>query len=160
LSQDLEFQLRIQEAYKENLLRDRTISRLPSAPPAVLSSAQETEIMQEEQAIQQLIESLALKKQAYTQRQNTQSPGLMVLESPGPHRFHLRPARPQDVAYRQQQLDQQEAGKESSTHEPMPTQDEIVNVFKSLTKVLSDNNKQLHSNDVTDPPKFNGQDSH
>ena len=36
----------------------------------------------------------------------------------------------------------------------------MVNVFKSLTKVLADNNKQLHSNDVTDPPKFNGQDSH
>jgi len=36
----------------------------------------------------------------------------------------------------------------------------MMNVFKSLTKVLSDNNKQLHSNDVSDPPKFNGQDSH
>jgi hypothetical protein len=42
----------------------------------------------------------------------------------------------------------------------MTSQDEMVNVFKSLTKVLSDNNKQLHSNDVSDPSKFNGQDSH
>ncbi len=159
--QDLEFKLRIQEAYKENLLRDRTISRLPSAPPSVLSSAHETESMQEEQVIQQLIESLTLKKQVYTQRQHTQSPVLLMApESPRPHRLQPRPARPQDVAYRQQQLDQQEAEKESSTHEPMSTQDEKVNVFKSLTKVLSDNNKQLHSNDVTDLPKFNGQDSH
>jgi hypothetical protein len=159
--QDLEFQLCLQEAYKENLLRDRTISRLPSAPLSVLSaSAHETEIMQDEQAIQQLIESLALKKQAYTKRQHTQSPELMVPESPGPHRRQPRPARPQGVAYRQQQLDQEEAEKESSTHQPMSTQDEMVNVFKSLTKVLSDNNKQLHYNDVTDPPKFNGQDSH
>jgi hypothetical protein len=31
--QELEFQLRLQEAYKENLLHDRTISSLPSAPP-------------------------------------------------------------------------------------------------------------------------------
>ena len=42
----------------------------------------------------------------------------------------------------------------------MTPQDEMVNIFKSLTKVLADKNKQLHSNDVTDPPKFNGQDSH
>jgi hypothetical protein len=65
--QELEFQLRLEEAYKENLLRDRTISRLPSAPPSVLT-AHETEIMQEEQALHQLLESLALKKQAYTQQ--------------------------------------------------------------------------------------------
>jgi hypothetical protein len=58
--QDLEFQLRLQEAYKENLLRDRTISRLPSAPPSVLLS-QETEIMEEEKAIQQLLDFLALR---------------------------------------------------------------------------------------------------
>ncbi len=84
--QELEFQLRLQEAYKENLLRDRTISRLPSAPPSVLPS-HETEIMQEEQAIQQLLDSLALKKQAYTQQHRTQSPVLMIPESPGPHRL-------------------------------------------------------------------------
>ena len=100
--QELEFQLRLQEAYKENLLRDRTISSLPSAPPAVLPSAHEIDVMQDEQAIQQLIESLALKKQVYTQQQRTQSPVLLVPESPGPHRLQPRPERPQDVAYRQQ----------------------------------------------------------
>ncbi len=107
--QELEFQLRLQETYKENLLRDRTISSLPSAPPAVLPSAHEIDVMQDEQAIQQLIESLALKKQAYTQQQRTQSPVLMVPESPGPHRLQPHPERPQDVAYRQQQLDQAQA---------------------------------------------------
>ena len=105
--QELKFQLRLQEAYKENLLHARTISRLPSDPPAVspavLPSAHEIEIMQDETAIQQLIESLALKKQAYTQQQRTQSPVIMVPESPGPHRLQPRPERPQDVAYRQQQ---------------------------------------------------------
>jgi hypothetical protein len=34
-----------------------------------------------------------------------------------------------------------------------------MNVFQSLTKVLSDNNKHLHSSDVTEPAKFDGQDS-
>jgi hypothetical protein len=103
--QELEFQLRLQEAYSENLLHARTISNLPSDPPAVSPamppSAHEIEIMQDENAIKQLIESLALKKQAYTQQQRTQSPVLMVPESPGPHCLQPRPERPQDVAYRQ-----------------------------------------------------------
>ncbi len=94
--QELEFQLRLQEAYTENLLKARTISSLPSAPPA-LSSAHETDIKEDEHAIQQLRDSLALKKQAYTQQQRTQSPVLMVPESPGPHRLQPRPERPQDV---------------------------------------------------------------
>ncbi len=34
-----------------------------------------------------------------------------------------------------------------------------MNVFKSLTKVISDNNKQLHSSDVTELAKFDGHDS-
>ncbi len=68
--QELEFQLRLQEAYKENLLHATTISSLPSAPPAAtpagILSANELDIIQDEQAIQKLLESLALKKQATT----------------------------------------------------------------------------------------------
>ncbi len=162
--QELEFQLRLKEAYQENLLRDRTISSLPSAPPAAspagILSAHELDIIQDEQDIQQLLNSLALKKQAYTQQQRTQSPVLIVPESAGPHRLQPRPERPQDVAYRQQQLDQAQAEQQTSSTRDAYSQDEMMNVFKSLTKVLSDNNKQLYSNDVSDPPKFNGQDSH
>ena len=116
--------------------------------------------MEDEKAIQQLIESLALKKQAYTQQQHRQTPVLMVPESPGPHRLQPRPERPQDITYRQQQIDQEQAEQQTASQQNITPQDEMVNVFKSLTKVLADNNKQLHSNDVTDPPKFNGQDSH
>jgi hypothetical protein len=162
--QELEFQLRLKEAYQENLLRDRAISSLPSAPPASppagLMPAHEIDIIQDEHAIQQLLESLALKKQAYTQQQRTHSPVLMVPESPGPHRLQPRPERPQDVAYRQQQLDQAQAEQQTSSTRDTNSRDEMMNVFKSLTKVLSDNNKQLHSNDVSDPLKLNGQDSH
>jgi hypothetical protein len=162
--EDLEFRLRLKGAYQENLLRDRTISSLPSAPPAAppagLMSAHELDIIQDEHAIQQLLESLALKKQAHTQQQRTQSPVLMVPESPGPHRLQPRPEWPQDVAYRKQQLDQAQAEQQTSSRRDTNSQDEMMNVFKSLTKVLSDINKQLHSNDVSDPPKFNGQDSH
>jgi len=118
--QELEFQLRLQEAYKENLLQARTISNLPSAPPATapagILSANELDIIQDEQAIQQLLESLALKKQAYTQQQRTQSPVLIVPESPGPHRLQPRPERPQDVAYRQQQIDQAQAEQQHLQH--------------------------------------------
>jgi hypothetical protein len=83
----------------------------------------------------------------------------MVPESPGPHRLQPRPERPQDVTYQQQQLDQAQAEQQTSSQRNINSQDKMMNVFKSLTKVLSDNNKQLHSNDVSDPPKFNGRDS-
>jgi hypothetical protein len=133
--QELEFQLRLKEAYQENLLHDRTISSLPSAPPAAtpagILSANELDIIQDEHAIQQLLESLALKKQAYTQQQRTQSPVLMVHESPGPHRLQPRPERPQDVAYRQQQLDQAQAEQQTSSQRDTNSQDEMMNVFKS-----------------------------
>jgi hypothetical protein len=83
--------------------------------------------MQDEQAIQQLLDSLALKKQAYSQRQQTQSPVLMVPESPGPHRLQPRPERPQDVAYRQQQLDQAQSEQQTSSQRDMTSPDEMVN---------------------------------
>ncbi len=82
-----------------------------------------------------------------------------TLETPGPHRLQPRPERPADITYREQQKQQEEAEKDQANTTVSSSQDEIVNVFKSLTKVLSDNNKQLHSNDVFDPPKFHGQDS-
>jgi hypothetical protein len=152
--QDLEFQPRLQEAYKEKPTTCKDYLSPAFRPP----TTQEAEIRQDERDIQHLLESLALKKQAYTpqnerdiqhlleslalkkqactQRQHTNSPVLMIPpESPGPHRLQPqpRPARTQDVAYRQQQQDQEEAGKESSTNSTMSTQDEMVNVFKSLT---------------------------
>ncbi len=83
-------------------------------PPSVLLS-HKTEIMEEEKAIQPLLDSLALKKQAYTQQQNKQTPVLMVPESPGPHRLQPRPERPQDITYRQQQIDQEQAEQQSFT---------------------------------------------
>jgi malate synthase len=64
------------------------------------------------------------------------------------------------VTYRQQQQAQEQAEKASSPQEANSTQDEVLNIFKSLTKVLSDNNKQLHSSDVSEPQKFFGHDSH
>jgi hypothetical protein len=132
--QELAFQLRLQEAYKENLLHDRTISSLPSAPPAAppagILSANELDIIQDEKAIQKLLESLALKKQAYTQQPSTHSPVLIVPESPGPHRLQPRPERPQDVAYRQQQLDQAQAEQQTSSTRDTNSQDEMMNVFQ------------------------------
>ena len=98
--------------------------------------------MQEEQALQLLIDSLALKKHAYAQQRQAQSPEpRFPAETPGPHRLQHRPERPEDMAYRQQQRDQQEAEQDTAMQQSTSSQDDIVNVFKSLTKVLSDNNK-------------------
>jgi hypothetical protein len=35
----------------------------------------------------------------------------------------------------------------------------MMNIFRSLTKVLKDNNQHLQSSNVTDPTKFNGLDT-
>ncbi len=39
------------------------------------------------------------------------------------------------------------------------SQDALLSVFQSLTKVLKDNNQHLQSSDVTEPTKFNGLDT-
>ncbi len=36
----------------------------------------------------------------------------------------------------------------------------MMNIFRSLTKVLKDNNQHLQSSDVTEPTKFSGLDTH
>jgi hypothetical protein len=79
--QELEWTINIQEIHKQNLITERTISRLPSSPPATseqlghapssLLPAQEAEIMQDEQALQLLMQSIALKKHAYICTYNT-----------------------------------------------------------------------------------------
>ena len=168
--QELDFAIAIQESYALNIQHAELISPLPSAPPADsetidavtlrAAQAQEREILLQEEEINSLLQSLASKKQEYAKRTMQHSPTLRrTLETPGPHRLQPRPERPADITYREQQKQQEEAEKDQANTTVSSSQDEIVNVFKSLTKVLSDNNKQLHSNDVSDPPKFHGQDS-
>jgi hypothetical protein len=95
--QELEFTIDIQEAHKQNLIAERTISRLPSSPPATSEhldnapsfplTAQEAEIIQDKRTLQLLLQSIALTKHAYTQRQQTKSPEpRLPAETPGPHR--------------------------------------------------------------------------
>jgi hypothetical protein len=124
-NQELEWTIDIQEAQNQNLLAERTISRLPSSPPATseqlgqapssILTAHKAEIMQDEQALQLLIQSIALKKHAHAQQQQAQSPEhRLPAETPGPHRLQHRPERPEDMAYRQQQRDQQEAEQDTA----------------------------------------------
>jgi hypothetical protein len=123
--------------------------------------AREIEILQQEEEIKTLMQSLAMKTRDLTTRQHVKSPEPRLrAETPGPHRLQPRPERPADVAYPQQQEQQQAAENERTAQHASSTQDDILTVFKSLTKVLSDTNKQLHSNDVSDPTTFNGLDSH
>ncbi len=49
---------------------------------------------------------------------------------------------------------------EETTDTTKQAQDEILNIFKSLTKVFNDNNKHLQSSDLSEPTKFNGLDTH
>ena len=166
--QELDFAIAIQEAYNLNIADAATLPRSSSAPPVDLDSLKAAEhaneILQQEEQIHSLLQSLADKKRDYAQKQKITLPAPRIpVETPGPHRLQPRPERPEDVTYRQQQQQQQQAEQAQhteTTSQSSSSEADIVNVFKSLTKVLSDNNKQLHSNDVSDPPKFYGQDSH
>ena len=82
-------------------------------------------------------------------------------ETPGPHRLQLKPERPEDIAYKEKLEAQESAEKAMGTQESEAgsKEDEMMTIFRSLTKVLKDNNQHLQSSDVTDPTKFNGLDT-
>jgi hypothetical protein len=81
-------------------------------------------------------------------------------ETPGPHRLQLKPERPEDVAYRAKLEEQESAEKATGQQEKSPdSQEALLSVFQSLTKVLEDNNQHLQSSDVTEPTKSNGLDT-
>ncbi len=84
----------------------------------------------------------------------------MLTETPGPHRLHTKPERPEDIAYRAKQEEQLNAEKAMGQQQhPIDSPDALLSVFQSLTKVLKDNNQHLQSSDVTEPTKFNGLDT-
>jgi hypothetical protein len=157
----------------QNLLQGAQISSRPSSvspstrgpKPQRQFTAQELDIVQQEQEIASLILTLESKKSEYAKMKRAVSPDpRLPIETPGPHRLLVqpRPERPEDLAFKQKLREQEHA--EQATEATTPNkadsqQDAIINVFKSLTKVLSDNNKHLNSNDVSDPPKFLGSDS-
>ena len=166
--QELDFAIAMQEAYNINIEQCNLITRTSSAPPQAVEHldeellfAREQEIKEQEAQIKSLMQSLATKRQDYANKQQVTSPALRrtVVETPGPHRLQPRPERPADITYKQQQEQQKQAESEQAQPQASSSNEEIANIFKSLTKVLSDNNKQLHSNDVSDPPKFHGHDS-
>ncbi len=81
-------------------------------------------------------------------------------ETPGPHRLLPKPERPEDIAYRAKLEEQESAEKAVGQKEKSPdSQEALLSVFQSLTKVLKDNNQHLQSSDVTEPTKFNGLDT-
>ncbi len=72
----------------------------------------------------------------------------------------MKPERPEDVAYRAKLVEQKSTEKAMGEHEEkVDTDADMLTIFKSLTKVLKDNNQPLQSSDVTEPTKFNGLDT-
>ncbi len=125
---------------------------------------QEQEIETQQNKIQAMLAHLELQRQEYMHREfSLPPPRPLIPETPGPHRLQQKADRPEDVAYKnlqeeQQQAEQQQAEAQQNTG-PNSPEKALMSVFLSLTKVLSDNNKPLHSSDVTEPAKFNGSDS-
>jgi hypothetical protein len=125
---------------------------------------QEYEIAQQHERLQHMIDALESRRQDYMEIEfNLPPPRFTSTETPGPHRLLPKAERPADLAYKQQQVEQQQAEQLQAEAQQDPGPDTLekalMTVFQSLTKVLSDNNKHLHSSDVTEPAKFDGQDS-
>ncbi len=71
----------------------------------------------------------------------------------------MKPERPEDIAYRAKLAEQQHAEEAMGNQDSPASNEALLSVFQSLTKVLKDNNQHLQSSDVTEPTKFNGLDT-
>jgi hypothetical protein len=129
--------------------------------------SQEKEIRQQQQQIDELNFELSTKD-AHMQNIKNETripltpslpPALAASETPGPHRLQQKPERPEDIAYRAKLAEQQHAEEAMGNQDSPASQDALLSVFQSLTKVLKDNNQHLQSSDVTEPTKFNGLDT-
>ena len=91
---------------------------------------------------------------------NTPSAPPAQTETPGPHRLQMKLERLEDIVYRAKIEEQMSAEKAMGQQESIDSQDALLIVFQSLTKVLKGNSQHLLSSDVTDPTEFNGLDTH
>jgi hypothetical protein len=57
-------------------------------------------------------------------------------ETPGPHRLQLKPERPEDIAYKGKLAEQKYAESEMGQHGSPASNEALLTVFQSLTKVL------------------------
>jgi hypothetical protein len=128
---------------------------------------QEQEIREQQRQIDELNFELSIKEAHILNIKNEENiprtpslpPALAASETPGPHRLQQKPERPKDIAYRAKLVEQQHAEEAMGQHDSRPSNEALLSVFQSLTKVLKDNNQHLESSDVTKPTKFNGLDT-
>jgi hypothetical protein len=126
---------------------------------------QEQDIAPQQDKIQAMIEALEIRHQTYMGVKGAHliNPRPVAAETPGPHRLMSKADRPEDLAYKQKQEAQQQAEQkqaEAQTTQADSAEKTLLSVFQSLTKVIGDNNKHLHSSDISEPTKFDGTDSH
>ncbi len=130
--------------------------------------AQEKEIAEQQAHLQDMVQALNSQREEYMQ---TAFPKLAnnpisLTETPGPHPLQHRPVRPEDLEYQQRQSEQQRQEQQqhpnSNDHNAeidINNPNHVLHIFKSLTKVIANNNKHLHSGDISEPTPFNGADS-
>jgi hypothetical protein len=122
---------------------------------------QEREIREQQRQIDELNFELSIKEAHMQNIRNEANiplgpslpPVLAAGETPGPHRL------PEDIACSAKLVEQRHAEEAIGNTDPPASNEALLSVFQSLTKVLKDNNQHLHSNDVTEPTKFNGLDT-
>jgi hypothetical protein len=132
-----------------------------------LREKQEKEIADQQAHLQDMVQALQSQREEYMQTTFPNLPNhpISLTETPGPHRLQHRPARPEDLEYQQRQSEQQrqEQQQRTSGNDPnaidINNPNHILNIFQSLTKVIANNNKHLHSGDISEPTPFNDADS-
>jgi hypothetical protein len=147
-----------------------SVSALMTPTPAQRSRVNIQHLQATEQTLQNKIKELEFELslvEAHTKNrlQDVNIPvgssaRLEVPESPEPHCLQPKPKRLADIAYRQK-LEQQrhaEFALNDSAEELTNSPDQLLTIFKSLTKVLQTNNDHIQSSDVSEPSKFNGLD--
>ena len=113
---------------------------------------QEREIKAQQRKIQELTFTIAIQD-AHTQNvkaseqiSRTPSAPPALTETPGPHRLQMKPERPEDAAYRAKLEEQESAEKAMGEQEEnVDPEKDMLTIFRSLTKVLKDNNQHLQS---------------
>ncbi len=116
---------------------------------------QERDIREQQRQMDELNFELSIKEAHILNIKNEENipstpslpPALAASETPGPHRLQQKPERTEDIAYRAKLVEQQHAEEAMGQHDSQPSNEALLSVFQSLTKVLKDNNQHLQSSD-------------
>jgi hypothetical protein len=132
----------------------------PQVQPSVLRHHAETlkKLKERERQIEDQQELIHNMTQALNQQRDNmpQTVGNLpnsrstVQETPGPHRLQPKAERPEDIAFKQKQAEQQDEEARKTLPQDLASPEQtIFNIFTSLQQVIANNNKHLHASEIS-----------